>query len=221
MQYPLSRIPVDIVDFSRRADRTRYIVERFGPLLTDRVLDVGCDKAPLRDMLPPGAQYTGIDIGGNPDIRLNLEEADRLPFDDDAFTVVICADVLEHLDNLHAMFSELVRVARRHVIVSLPNDWNTARRAIARGSGQIAHYGLPLNPPDDRHKWFFSLSEAKAFLEAQAELLSLSIAEMRATEKKRPPIVRGILGLFHPSRERYLNRYAHTLWVVLEKPQKG
>lgn len=221
MQYPLSNVPVDAADFSRRADRTRYIVEHFGPLLTDRVLDVGCDQAVLRDILPPGVRYTGIDIGGNPDIRLNLEETDRLPFEDDAFAVVICTDVLEHLDNLHAMFSELVRVARRHVIISLPNNWNSARRAIARGSGRIAHYGLPPNPPDDRHKWFFSLSEAKAFLEAQAEQNSLSIAEMRATEKRRPPVIRGMLRLFHPSRERYLNRYAHTLWVVLEKPQKG
>ncbi|MFH1144533.1 MAG: methyltransferase domain-containing protein [Candidatus Eisenbacteria bacterium] len=64
---------------------------------------------PLRDILGV-ASYVGVDIAGRPDIELNLEKAERLPFDDDAFDTVLCADVLEHLDNLHAIFDELVRV---------------------------------------------------------------------------------------------------------------
>jgi len=216
-----AHIPIDAASFSVRANRTRYLAAHFGRFLGGSVLDVGCDMGLLRDMLPPGSSYTGVDIGGNPDIRLNLEEIEALPFGDEAFDVVACTDVLEHLDNLHFIFSELVRVSGRYLIISLPNNWTAARRPIARGSGQIGHYGLPLHPPADRHKWFFNLSEAKAFLEGQAELLSLSIVEMHITEKPRPPVVRGLLRLFAGSCERYLNRYAHTLWAVLENPQKG
>lgn len=210
-------IPVDSALFNKRAKRIQYLAEHFGRYLSGRVLDVGCDTAILRNMLPSGASYTGIDIGGTPDIALNLEEIERLPFDDKAFDTVICTDVLEHLDNLHVVFAEIVRVTSRHLIISLPNNWASARRQIGRGKGQIAHYGLPLLPPSDRHKWFFNLSEAKDFLEGQAKLLSLSAAEMRITQRPRPLILEAVLRLYTPSWECYLNRYAHTLWAVLEK----
>ena len=68
--------------------------------------------AALRDLLPR-VRYTGIDLGGTPDITIDLERADRLPFDAAAFRCVVCSDVLEHLDNLHAVFGELLRVAGR------------------------------------------------------------------------------------------------------------
>ncbi|MFH1501848.1 MAG: methyltransferase domain-containing protein [Candidatus Eisenbacteria bacterium] len=69
-------------------------------------------------------------------MQLNIEEAERLPFADDSFDTALCVDVLEHLDDLHAMFAELVRVSGRRVIVSLPNCWNVARRRIERGGGR-------------------------------------------------------------------------------------
>ena len=213
----MHRIAVDSALFNKRVKRIQYLAEHFGRYLNGRALDVGCDAATLRDMLPAGCSYTGVDIGGDPDITLNLEEIERLPFDDGAFDVVVCTDVLEHLNNLHLVFQELVRVSNRYLIISLPNNWASARRAIARGSGQIAHYGLPLTPPPDRHKWFFSLSDAREFLEGQAGLLSLSAVEMRIADRPRPGILRALLRLFTPSRECYLNRYAHTLWAVLEK----
>ena len=56
-----------------------------------------------------------------------------------------------------------MRVSRGCIILSLPNNWANARRPIARGRGAIGHYGLPLEPPVDRHKWFFSLAEARQF----------------------------------------------------------
>ena len=213
----MHHLPVDSALFNKRARRIDYLVRHFRRYLDGRVLDVGCDMAILRDLLPLNASYTGIDIGGDPDLRLNLEKIERLPFDDKAFDVVVCTDVLEHLDNLHVVFGELVRVSSRYVIISLPNNWASARRQIARGYGRIAHYGLPPTPQSDRHKWFFNLSEAREFLEGQAESLSLSVAEMRITQRPRGLILKAFLRLFTPSLKCYLNRYTHTLWAVLEK----
>lgn len=213
-------IPIDTAQFNVRAKRIRYLAAHFGRFLGGSVLDVGCDTCLLRDMLPPGSSYVGIDISGNPDIHLDLEKVKSLPFEDNAFDVVVCTDVLEHLDNLHSVFAELVRVSKRYLVISLPSNWSSARRPIARGKGNIGHYGLPVEPPADRHKWFFNLSEAKAFLEGQAGMLSLSVIEMRITEKPKPLVIRTILRLRAMSEERYLNRYAHTLWAVLEKARK-
>ena len=206
---------LDHVHFHQRADRSRYIADRFGDALQPSLLDVGCDRALLRDLLPLES-YTGVDMGGTPDLQLNLEKVERLPFDDRSFDAVVCSDVLEHLDNLHHVFSELVRVARRSLLVSLPNNWCNARRPIERGKGHMAHYGLPDTPPVDRHKWFFGFTEAREFLEAQTRHHPLTIEQMVANEKPRPAPVRGIRRLRWPG-ERYLNRYAHTLWVLYRK----
>lgn len=204
-------------NFDGRADRSRFAAEQFRELLQGRVLDVGCFEGALRSLVPEGTEYLGIDIGGAPDLRLDLETAERLPFDDASFDTVVCTDVLEHLDNLHAVFAELVRLARHHVILSLPNCWTHARRPIERGRGTIGHYGLPADPPADRHKWFFSLTQARDFLREQARRHGLEVADMFAMEKPRLWLLRMLRRLRYPEASRYLNRYAHTLWCVLAR----
>jgi SAM-dependent methyltransferase len=184
--------------------------------LTGKILDVGCDEAVLRRVLSD-VDYTGVDVAGDPDVRLNLEDIDRLPFGDNAFDCVLCSDVLEHLDNLHHIFSELVRVTKNYLIISLPNNWANARRPIGRGKGSSRHYGLPIDRPQDRHKWFFSLSEAVHFIKEQEKRHSISMIELHVTEKPRPLFTRIFRRLRYPSQECYLNRYAHTVWVVFGK----
>lgn len=206
----------EFIRFESRQGRPRYFSERFASALTGSLLDVGCDEAVLREFVGP-ERYTGIDISDAADIRLNLMEADRLPFEDGAFDVVTCTDVLEHLENLHVIFDELVRVAKRHVLVSLPNNWNSARRQLRRGKGGIAHYGLPLEKPIDRHRWFFSLLEARDFLMAGAERHGLVVEELVALERPRPALVRGWRRLTSGDEETYLNLFAHTIVAVLKK----
>jgi len=210
------RMEIDYVSFRQRADRSHYIARRFSGYLSGKVLDVGCDKAVLKKILP-GIEYTGIDVTGTPDIVLNLDQIERLPFGDDAFACTVCSDVLEHLDNLHRNFAELVRVTKNHLIISLPNNWANARRPIERGKGSIAHYGLPPTVPADRHKWFFGFSEAVNFLREQEKLFPIRLEELIANDKPRPLFVRLFRQVIYLRRERYLNRYAHTVWAVFSK----
>ena len=98
--------------FNNRVERTQFLVNKFGKYLTGEILDVGCDQAPLKDIVK-SIKYTGIDIDGKPTIKVDLERIDRLPFVDREFEVVVCCDVLEHIDNLHQIFGEIVRVAKR------------------------------------------------------------------------------------------------------------
>ena len=210
-------LPTVYTHFPTREDRSRFVASRFAEYLYESVLDVGCFEAPLRNLLT-STSYTGVDIAGAPDIQLNLDNIDLLPFEDDTFRSVLCIDVLEHLDNLHLIFNELVRVSRQWVIVSLPNCWHDARIPISRGKGRFRHYGLPLNKPEDRHKWFFSLAEARDFITGKATEKNLNIKEMFVTEKPRNSLVRFLRKLRYPG-ERYQNRYSGTLWVVMEKIQ--
>ena len=212
-------LPTVYVSFSSRESRSRFVAGRFGAYLRGSVLDVGCYEAPLRDLLG-AASYTGIDIAGRPDITLDIEHAERLPFDDGAFETVLCIDVLEHLDNLHAVFAELVRVSSDRVVVALPNCWNTGRLRIERGAGRIAHYGLPVDMPPDRHKWFFNTSEAGEFVRASASRLGVEVEDVFVTEKPRSPVLRTLRRIRYPGN-RYQNRYSTAVWAVLRKVQRG
>jgi SAM-dependent methyltransferase len=206
-------LAIDFVHFSNRAARIRYAAQAFASVLDGKVLDVGCDAGTLKQ-LRPDLDYLGIDIGGRPDLVIDLERTSYLPFADRSFDTVVCSDVLEHLDTLHRTFAELVRVASRYILVSLPNCWCGARRPLRRGKGAIGHYGLPADRPADRHKWFFGLSEGRRFAESAAARHGLRIVEMRVSEKPRLGVVRALRRLRYPSRERYLNLYAHTLWIL-------
>ncbi|PID99871.1 MAG: hypothetical protein CSA79_06105 [Thiothrix nivea] len=201
---------------NRREARSEFVAQRFARYFDKKsVLDVGCFEAPLRRILQTSA-YTGIDFAGDPDIKVNLQESPCLPFNDQEFDNVICIDVLEHLDNLHSIFFELIRVSRRHVIISLPNCWRDARLKIARGKGDFAHYGLPPQPPADRHRWFFNITQAHHFFRENSQVAGVEIKECFVTEETGKPVISLLRHLRYPG-ERYLNRYAQTIWVVLEK----
>lgn len=198
--------------FNKRTDRSQFLYDHYTPLFKESVLDVGCFEAPLRNILPAEVSYTGVDIVGDPDITINLEECDRLPFDDNSMHTVICIEVLEHLNKLHFIMDEIFRIAQKEVIISLPNCWASARTPITRGSGKIAHYGLPFEAPVDRHKWFINVSEICAFFENYAKQSDkVASLDLQGVEKPRPTIVRSLRKLRHKD-ERYLNRYVHTVF---------
>ena len=212
----LPPLTVAHVRFAQRSDRPRFLARHWAALLGGSVLDVGCDEAVLRASCAPGS-YTGIDRTAAADVRQDLAREPRLPFSERSFDTVVCWDVLEHLDEPHALFAELARVTRTHLLVSLPNTWNAARKQLRRGRGAIEHYGLPTEPPGDRHRWFFNLSEGEAFLRAMAARHGLALVERRALLKPRPFPVVAVRRLLCPRREAYLNLYAHTLATHLRR----
>lgn len=208
----------ELVKLRVREDRPNYIGKRFAAYLTGKVLDVGCDQAVLRKIVGPD-RYKGIGMTEESDVKLNLEQADQLPFRNGEWDTVLCLDTLEHLNNLHAFARDLFRIAREHIIISLPNCWSVARRALAKGRGSIWHYGLPLTTPPDRHKWFFNTEDAYSFLEAQEGRsdFPVKILEMVALEHKRPLVNRAWRHIKHPAPTHYLNLYVNTVVCVYKR----
>ena len=91
----------------------------------ESILDVGCGPGELLDHLDaPRVWGTDLALRG---LRHNTRPVVRssmlaLPMADDSVDLVLCAEVLEHLtapDRALAV-AELVRVARRHVLVTVP-----------------------------------------------------------------------------------------------------
>ena len=203
-----------IPDIKTRKQRTVWVSKHFNHLFKEtKILDVGCDEAPLRKLIGK-ENYTGIDFTGKPDIKINLEAIKKLPFKAQAFDTVICIEVLEHLDNLHQISKDIFRVSNNHVLISLPNCWRDARVKIQRGRGTIAHYGLPLKRPLDRHKWFFTASEANNFLKSiKPNNYELKIT---LTEPKRNFLIKFFRKLSY-SNSAYQNKFCQTIWAEYKR----
>jgi SAM-dependent methyltransferase len=89
------------------------------------ILDAGCGEYGLAAFMP-SAKITGVDILAVEDVDPRLDYAHGsildLPFEDSAFDVAVSVDVFEHLaeEVRGAAVSELVRVARKAVVIAFP-----------------------------------------------------------------------------------------------------
>jgi ubiquinone/menaquinone biosynthesis C-methylase UbiE len=109
-----------------------------------RVLEVGAGEGKLATHFlthgPRPAEYLATDLSLElliPDLDALIATATAsaydLPYADDSFDLVICCEVLEHLDDPERGLAECARVARERVLISTP--WEPVWRIlnIARG----------------------------------------------------------------------------------------
>jgi 2-polyprenyl-3-methyl-5-hydroxy-6-metoxy-1,4-benzoquinol methylase len=118
------------------------------------VLDVGCGEGVLTvqwaERLGEG-RVVGIDLDDpklraeweerrRPNLEFRAEEATHLSFADGEFDLAAAVEVLEHVPEPEATLAEMARVARNHLLVSVPREplWrglNMARGAYWRDFG--------------------------------------------------------------------------------------
>lgn len=114
------------------------------------------------------------------------------------------------------------------MIISLPSPWHDFYTMLINGyytdGRPIKFYNLPVEPPDDRHKWFFSTEEAKKFIVYRAAKNRMRVVQMDIQSVGNEG--RGVGGLLRRLAVKVLftnsvnlrNLYTGTLWAVLEKP---
>jgi 2-polyprenyl-3-methyl-5-hydroxy-6-metoxy-1,4-benzoquinol methylase len=120
----------------------------------ESVLDVGCGEGVLTvewaERLGKG-RVVGIDLEdprlraewaerSRPNLEYRVEEATSLSFRENEFDMAAATEVLEHVPEPEATVSEMARVARRWLLVSVPREplWralNMARGAYLRDFG--------------------------------------------------------------------------------------
>ena len=152
-----TRNPVARLLISRFFARLRSTVE---PLAPGSVLDAGCGEgealARLEDILP--ARVAGVDIDSAsvrtaarrvPSAETSQGSVYELDFPDDSFDLVLCLEVLEHLERPADALGELARVARRNVIVSVPHEPYFRAGSLLRGK-HLRSFG---NHPEHINHW--------------------------------------------------------------------
>ena len=220
--------------YDDRESRNRFVAEHFKDYLGNSVLSVGGGgERFLGRYLPRTTIFRELDIVGSPDIKCNLEKDLPVPANDSAFDTVVCTDVLEHLENIHDVFLELVRISRKHLIISLPNPvsdirsyiFNQPERSLdpriepERGR-YLKFYGLPIEVPMDRHKWFFGYVDAEIWIRHYSKKHFLDIVELFGlgykTHKTMGQIMRWTIGKLFGEDARK-NIFCRALWCVLRK----
>jgi len=135
------------------------------------VLDLGSrDGKVLRDLSCRGSysRLVATDLHHRIDediefVEHNLENL--LPFEDNSFDIVICTDVLEHVEQKRQLIGEIQRVSREWVVISLPN---TQHRKYVRGlrKGYMGkQYRFLVDDGVDRHRWITFYKDNVSFVE--------------------------------------------------------
>lgn len=147
------------------------------------LLDVGCRDGKLRQYLPAGIDYAGIDLTPGPHVTKVCNAEAGIPYPDKAFDSVVALDMLEHTDNIWHVFDEFVRVARRQVLIVLPNSYHwRARLRFARGK-EGDKYRLSSEPIVDRHRWLTSYVSSLDFAQQMAKRHHLQVTESIAVDE--------------------------------------
>ena len=100
----------------------------------DSILDVGCGEGFTLNRLREhgigkhleGIEYLkdAIELSKKTYQGIKITEGTiyNLPYKDNSFDLVLCTEVLEHLDNPKKGLEELVRVSKKYLVISVPNE---------------------------------------------------------------------------------------------------
>jgi SAM-dependent methyltransferase len=128
------------------------------------LIDIGCRTKDLKSLLINCKKYIGTDlVGGDNVVVCDLEKS--LPFGNQKYDIVCALDVLEHLDHIHNAVGEIKRIAKKSIIISLPNmaHWTFRLRFLLKGelSGKYTFHSFPVI---DRHRWITNYDQSKDFI---------------------------------------------------------
>ncbi len=125
-QNPISRFFLD--------NFTKVLIETIKPLKPQSILDVGAGEGFTLEKLRQnkigkkleGIEYMdeAIELGKktNPQVKIKKGDIYKLPYKDNAFELLICTEVLEHLEDPKLAVAEMKRVTSKYLILSVPNE---------------------------------------------------------------------------------------------------
>lgn len=132
-----------------------------------KVLDAGCGEGFTLDKLRKekiGLEFVGVDnsaiainLGKKlfPSFILKVDDIYNLSFDDSSQDLVLCTEVLEHLKEPERAINELIRVSKKYVVLSVPNEPFFSFRNLLKGK-HIKRLG---NTPGHINWWTSSTFE--------------------------------------------------------------
>lgn len=139
----------------------RALISATKPLNVKSILDAGCGEGFTMEKLLKsgvgkkieGVEYSkdAIKIGKKlfPNLTFRQGSVYELPYKDASFDLVICTEVLEHLEEPTRSLKEILRVSKKYLIISVPNEPLFMLSNFLRGKN-LSRLG---NDPDHINHW--------------------------------------------------------------------
>ncbi len=157
----------------------RALIELAALIRPRTALDIGCGEGLVirqHHVVWQNANFYGVDIDVEllqvarqvaPSARYTGASIYRMPFQTGACDVVICTEVLEHIDRPDAALAECERVSGGYCLLSVPNEpwWRVANMMRA---SYLAHWG---NTPGHVNHW--SAREFVEFADTRLEIVDV------------------------------------------------
>ena len=128
-----------------------------------KILDAGCGEGFITDLLARnvenveliGLEYTreAIDIAKAANQEISFVQGDiyAIPFEKNEFDLVLCTEVLEHLERPDRALRELTRVASHTILLTVPSEpWFCMGNLLTLKN--VSRFG---NPIDHIHHWTY------------------------------------------------------------------
>lgn len=137
-------------------NRNEFIANKIGILNEETLLDIGCRDMILKKYLKGKFKYIGIDYQANINVSkdfINWNLENGIPKIDNV-DVITAIDVLEHLENIHDVFSSLFLLSKKKIIIALPNMGYYKFRINFFFTGCLSgKYRFSDKKIFDRHRW--------------------------------------------------------------------
>ncbi len=210
--------------YESRESKNQFVAKEIEKLAVKTVLNIGSGVSrDLKRALPESISLFEIDRVQGMDAQIDLDKISELPFDSNSFDLCSAFDVLEHLENFHLINSELYRISRKYVLIALPNSPAEIVTSVLRNRqiddlslnyGTFSkYYGLPLEPPQDRHKWWLYFQDIVRFYYLFSQLNGCELEFWTRKRRIKGRLAKMILG------ERISNTFlVPYVWIKLTKP---
>ena len=155
-------------------NRTEFVAKKLGNLNGDKILDLGCRNMILKKYLNGNFIYKGLDYISEKStdidfINHNLEKG--LPNNLETVDSIVALDVLEHIENIHYVYSELFSKVTKLVIIALPNMGYYKFRFNFLFTGVLSgKYIFSDNKTLDRHRWIPNYQTIDKFIHKNTPL---------------------------------------------------
>jgi 2-polyprenyl-3-methyl-5-hydroxy-6-metoxy-1,4-benzoquinol methylase len=136
------KLPTNLVKHTSHNPIQKFLINNFffslisliKSLETESILDAGCGEGFTMDKLIKSgikAKLEGIEYSKEsisfarklfPNLIIKQASIYDLPYKDNSFDLVVCTEVLEHLREPEKAVKEMLRVSRKYLIISVPNE---------------------------------------------------------------------------------------------------
>jgi 2-polyprenyl-3-methyl-5-hydroxy-6-metoxy-1,4-benzoquinol methylase len=165
------------------------------------VVDIGCGDGVVGTLLPESCGYRGIDLSNasiykknSSDKRISYSPPEQLAqvlSSTEPADAVLLLDVLEHTRKFTELFEQVIPLAKRYLIVSLPNELFVLDRLRMLAGREHAAHSLDLihMPEGFKHQYVINIQKARNILSTIGCKYNLSLDE----EWQRPLIAKNSL----------------------------